>query len=165
MMQGHEAFQRLMQITSEQFVSTCKDKGYRVLVANADRHGSIVWEAGRANGLNRFILLGLTEVELTSIPEGVIERTRQAIGDIEATFEAEVWVAADDNARFTRVLFDRWPVFLSEKILGTPAEGALSLVHRLNQAINRVEILTADDLTEEYLVSRGEGSHSAVASA
>jgi hypothetical protein len=163
MMHGTEALKRFVQITTDQFMSTCTDKGYRVLAANADRHGSLIWEAGRARDLNRFILLGVTEVPSTTIPVGLVERIQKTAGDIEATYEAELWIAADDNTRFTRVLFDHWFMFLSAQRPLMPTAELLS--QWFATAIDKVESLSRADLTEEYVVPRGEGLHSAVSSA
>ena len=75
------------------FELVCRSQGYVAMATAADRHGSLVWEAGREDTLNRYITYGIT---LLPAPH-----------DLKLPhYAAEMWVGADNHERFTRRLLD-----------------------------------------------------------
>lgn len=113
------------------FMST---RGFKVLVSEADRHGSLEWTAAKSEqALNRFVSLFLTE--------------RIAGVRARAPWLAEIWAGADDSRRFTRTIVDSRLVPEPEL---SSTQAVEVLVKLLDRGVNRAEALTHSDLTDAY---------------
>lgn len=149
-----------------QFRDAAVEAGYEVLYAAVDRHGSYVWEAGKAGPPNRFITLGLTAVE----QEHGFQR-----------YEVEVSFTVEDEVRFLHNVvmakehsfpFDPKVTHLSPdtSLLGmldvasAPKDRAFwtKMREALIRAGERAEAVSSSELTESFVVPRPPSIHSSV---
>lgn len=56
------AERRLIAYVTDAFQEACERTGFTPLVSAADRHGSLVWEAGSSDSLDRYITLAFTHL-------------------------------------------------------------------------------------------------------
>ena len=78
---------------SEAFGSFCQEAELELVSEAVERHGSVEWCAVRGGRLNRYITLALTPADAPSFP-------------FTRGYRGEIWIEADDNQRFARLLTD-----------------------------------------------------------
>ena len=96
----------------EKFYSDCSRYGFVVTARGIDRHGSLVWEAGRRDSLNRYVTLGITALPDTP---NFVEEIRTALDNVanwrisfsgsRSVYSVELFIAVDDGERFARLPF------------------------------------------------------------
>jgi hypothetical protein len=172
---GPGAFARI----TKQFEDFCHFNNLESLASAANRHGSIVWEAGRHEDLNRFIMMGMTDAAGVPIPrtlkrpprnlrhDGPVEFAFIPQADGASTFEAsnvddaqyllsnylvELSVAADDGRRFTRRIVETWYYTPRDNITAVTESGWLG--QRLQAAWDQALRLTEKDLEETFVIER-----------
>jgi hypothetical protein len=168
---GHVLYERDFNTISSMLHGLSEALGLSIVSENVDRHGSLIWEAGRRDDLNRYLTFALTEIGRDS-SEPVI---------------AELWIGADNGNRYARKLVQSWP-FAPEhdlldypeiggprlrseemqlpgkrvvlplatsggKIIGAEAAGA-KLIFRMGWAWNCVAHLSEAELSEEFVIPR-----------
>lgn len=133
------------------FREVCKERGLKVALTEADRHGSFIWECSRHDELTRLITLSL-------MPR---DRSRTA-------YYGVTWINVNDGRRYIRFQYPEEPFLLVVKrsakadgdkhqILTVPdaaADGSEpDPVYRwMDAAYRRSLDVTEGDLTEEYPV-------------
>lgn len=119
----------LREVT-ELFVAYCRDSQLAVITTEADKYGSLVWECGRSDGLNRYLTLACT-VEESGPSDSV-------------PVDFEIIIAADNGKRYTRstVYSER----LQFPVTSAGAQEALSdtssdIYARLGKVIQKTSLL------------------------
>lgn len=125
----------LLEQVSIVFDSFCRTTGFNAMTTGADKHGSLVWEAGSIDGLNRYVTFALTERGRRSSPY----------------YDAELSIGADDNRRYTHQVSKSWR-FQESSLHGEP--GRQSLYDDLLDASNASRAILEEELTSEYVVPR-----------
>lgn len=137
------------------FITHAREHHFTVLTKAADRHGSYVWEAGRHEGLNRFVLLGLTLIPASQLEEWVeMPGNHVAAGMLmpdALPFAGELSIGADDGHRFTRRLTH---TFIYVTVPGKGVVTDTSIDQALATAFREVMEIQPGQLTEQYLVPR-----------
>lgn len=172
---GPDAFTRI----TKQFEAFCHFNHLEILASAAHRHGSTVWEAGRRKGLNRFIMMGMTDATGVPIPRTVKRPPRNlryespgefsftpaedgvsafeaSRGDdaeyLPANYLAELAISADDGRRFTRRVVETWHYTPRDNITAVTESGWLRA--RLQAAWDQAMSLADKDLDETFVIER-----------
>jgi hypothetical protein len=139
------------------FLGFCHDHDLTVFVRGADKHGSIVWEAGERRELTRYLMLGATEI--------LVDDGRRV--------QMDITVGADDGFHFTRRDLVSWEISTDEllststAVYGSAAphngsrqtntlEQQVVLHQRLVAAWKTARALRSEDLDDTYIVPRNE---------
>lgn len=125
----------MLDSIGEAFDVFCKRTGLRVMTRGADKHGSLVWEAGASDELNRYLTLALTEHGRRDRP----------------FYQAELWIGADNNIRYARSLNKSWRL-LPPAYHSWPDGQAL--VSDLCSAWDTAQAIREDELREAYVTPR-----------
>jgi hypothetical protein len=122
---------RYYQATTSLFEEVCREHNLTVFTLAADRHGSIVWEAGEVHDGDRYVTAAITPLD--DVPD-----------QSAPTYSVEVWAAAANERSYNRQLVARYdPTGLSTFTFARTLRSALT------EAVKQARELAPDEDTEE----------------
>ncbi|MGI8553550.1 MAG: hypothetical protein ACR2PL_22610 [Dehalococcoidia bacterium] len=137
------------------FAQFCTLHNLRIMTSAIDKYGSTVWEAGKVADLNRYLTLGFTPIDVIDLPIDL--RTAKVMSHIEKkrvdeVLLAEISIGADNSVRVTHRMETCWLSIVREEIELDIRNGVLG--KRLITALEKVQTITEDELTESYIIPR-----------